>query len=68
MGSGLSSKQIAADLGIAPRTVESYIEHIRLKMGANNRSHMTALAVARGLIDLGDDEGKGAGPGGRAGR
>ncbi|MBB5713266.1 response regulator transcription factor [Sphingomonas aerophila] len=54
VGAGRSSKQIAAALGIAPKTVETYIEHIKLKMGATNRSHMAALAVAWGLLDLND--------------
>ena len=54
IGGGLSSKQVAARLGIAPRTVETYIEHVRLKMNATNRSHMVALAVADRLIEVGD--------------
>lgn len=49
---GLSSKQVAARLGIAPRTVDTYIEHIRLKIGAANRSHMIALAVAGRLLTV----------------
>ena len=53
---GLSSKQIAVRLGIAPRTVETYIEHVRLKMCASNRSHMAALAVAEQLIMVGGGE------------
>lgn len=56
VGAGRSSKQIAASLGIAPKTVETYIDHIKLKMGATNRSHMTALAVTLGLLDLSDGD------------
>ena len=54
VGDGLSSKQIAARLGIAPKTVETYIEHVRLKVGATNRAHMIALAVAERLFIVGD--------------
>ena len=46
---GRTSKQIGLDLGIRPRTVEAYIEHIRLQLGAANRCHMVALAIAHGL-------------------
>ncbi len=53
---GLSSKQVAARLGIAPRTVETYIEHVRLKMSATNRSHMVALAVADQLVTVSDGQ------------
>jgi DNA-binding CsgD family transcriptional regulator len=58
---GLSSKHIGAELGITPKTVDTYIEHIRMKLGATNRSHMIALAISEGLLDTGD-------PGGEDGR
>lgn len=51
VGSGRSSKQIALELGIAPKTVESYVEHARLKLGANNRSNLMARAAALGMLD-----------------
>ena len=53
---GLSSKQTAARLRIAPKTVESYVEHVRLKLGATNRCNMVAIAVGRGLIWLADGD------------
>lgn len=46
---GHSSKAIAADLGIMPRTVESYINNMRLKLGAVNRTHLVAIAIGCGL-------------------
>lgn len=46
---GRSSKEIAGNIGLRPHTVESYINHIRMKLGAHNRCHMVAIAVARGL-------------------
>lgn len=51
---GRTSKQIGIDLGIRPRTVEAYLEHIRMKLGAANRCHMVALAVTHGLYRNGE--------------
>ncbi|MBB5714360.1 response regulator transcription factor [Sphingomonas aerophila] len=47
---GYSAKQAALELGIAPRTVEKHIDHVRLKIRAKNRTHMVAQAIARQLI------------------
>ncbi len=54
VGAGLSSKHIGYRLGIAPKTVDTYVEHIRMKLGAANRSHMIALAIGGGLLDTAD--------------
>ena len=50
IATGLSAKEIAKKLNIAPRTVERHIDHIRLKTRTRNRSHMVAYAIAHGLI------------------
>jgi len=47
---GLSAKEVAKQLEIAPRTVERHIDHIRLKTRTRNRSHMVAFAIANGLV------------------
>lgn len=47
---GLSSKQVAQHIGIAPRTVDRHIENLRHKMGARNKSHLVAKAVAFGTL------------------
>jgi DNA-binding CsgD family transcriptional regulator len=47
---GLSAKEVAKQLKIAPRTVERHIDHIRLKTRTRNRSHMVAFAIAHGLV------------------
>ena len=47
---GLSAKEIARELNIAPRTVERHIDHIRLKTRTRNRSHMVAYAISEGLL------------------
>lgn len=47
---GMSAKEVAKQLKIAPRTVERHIDHIRLKTRTRNRSHMVAFAIANGLV------------------
>lgn len=47
---GLSAKEIAKELKIAPRTVERHIDHVRLKTRTRNRSHMVAFAICNGCI------------------
>lgn len=49
---GLSAKEIAQIIHIAPRTVEGYINTIRIKLQARNRAHMVAKALAARLIVL----------------
>jgi LuxR family transcriptional regulator, transcriptional regulator of spore coat protein len=47
---GLSAKQVAQQLNITPRTVESKIERMRLKARARNRTHLIAHAYQQGWI------------------
>ena len=47
---GLSSKQCAQQLGIAPRTVERHVENLRNKLNARNKPHLVAKAIAGGHI------------------
>jgi LuxR family transcriptional regulator, transcriptional regulator of spore coat protein len=47
---GLSAKEVALVLAIAPRTVEKHIDHVRLKIRAKNRAHMVAQAMERGIL------------------
>ena len=49
---GLSAKEIARQIGLAPRTVERYIENVRLKMHARNSAHMVACGVFYGIISV----------------
>jgi LuxR family transcriptional regulator of spore coat protein len=50
---GYSAKQIASQIGIAPRTVEGHIENVRLKMRARNKTHMVTQALQSGVLKLG---------------
>jgi DNA-binding CsgD family transcriptional regulator len=47
---GLSSKQCAQELGIAPRTIERHVENLRNKLNARNKPHLVAKALSAGLI------------------
>ena len=47
---GLSSKQCAQELGIAPRTVERHVENLRNKLHARNKPHLVAKALAGGHL------------------
>ena len=47
---GLSNKEVAIELGIAPRTVERHVENVRNKIRARNRAHMVAKAIAFGVL------------------
>ena len=47
---GLSSKQCAQELGIAPRTVERHVENLRNKLNARNKPHLVAKALSGGHI------------------
>ena len=43
--SGLTSKEIARDLGISPRTVEVHRTHVMHKMGATNMAELVNMAA-----------------------
>jgi non-specific serine/threonine protein kinase len=47
---GLPNKQIATALGVAERTVKTYVASAMKKLGADNRAHAAVAAVQRGLI------------------
>lgn len=45
IGKGLSTKQIAGRLGLSPKTIETYREHIKQKMKLTNATELTRNAV-----------------------
>lgn len=47
---GLSSKQIAGELAISTRTVETHRLHIMKKLGTNNSAETISVAVRRNLL------------------
>ncbi len=50
LGRGLPNVEIGHALGIAPRTVESHISRILLKLGANNRTQAVIYALEGGWL------------------
>jgi len=49
---GKTSKEIAKILKISPRTVETYLENIKLKMKCSNKLQVIANAITEDLINL----------------
>ena len=52
VAAGMSAKEVARQVELAPRTVERYIENIRLKMHARNSVHMVTCAIQMKMIDI----------------
>ncbi len=47
---GLTSKEVALQIELAPRTVERHLENARHKMGARNRAHLIVKASEAGVL------------------
>ncbi len=45
IGKGLATKQIAARLGLSPKTIETYREHLKHKLKLSNATELTRNAV-----------------------
>jgi two-component system, NarL family, invasion response regulator UvrY len=48
---GLSVAQIADNLNLAPSTVGTHLYHVKQKLGANNQSELTLVALNWGLLE-----------------
>jgi DNA-binding CsgD family transcriptional regulator len=51
-GRGLSNKEIARTLGLAPRTVDGYLTQTRRLFGAHDRTELVVSAVLAGEVGL----------------
>ena len=49
---GLTNKEIALRLGVAPRTVETHRERIMRKLKLHSIAQLTTFAVTRGLVQI----------------
>jgi DNA-binding NarL/FixJ family response regulator len=47
---GLTTRDVASRLGISPRTVENYKQHMFAKLGVQSRAHAVAVASRLGFI------------------
>jgi DNA-binding CsgD family transcriptional regulator len=47
---GLTNREIAADLFVAPKTVSAHVEHILNKLGVSRRMEAAAIAHRLGLV------------------
>jgi LuxR family transcriptional regulator, maltose regulon positive regulatory protein len=51
IGDGLTNKQAAKRLGVAPETIKSHIKHIFRKLEVERRSHAVSRGHSLGLIE-----------------
>lgn len=51
---GLSNKEIAFELGVSPRTIQSHLASIFSKLGVNSRTQAVIIALKKGLIKQND--------------
>ena len=52
---GHANKQIAYDLGISPRTIETYRANLMIKMQAGSLSDLVRMALIAGILDSNAD-------------
>jgi len=52
IAAGNANKQIADELSTTEESVKSRVKSILSKLGANDRTHATTVALKRGIIDL----------------
>lgn len=48
---GYDRNELGVELKISPRTVDKHVRHMVAKLGARNRPHLVALALAHNLIE-----------------
>jgi len=53
LASGLSNKEVARDLEISPRTVETHRQNIKRKLGISTAAGLTRYAIEHGVLQTG---------------
>jgi DNA-binding NarL/FixJ family response regulator len=56
VGTGSTTREISAHLGISSKTVENHKHRIFTKLDVHNQAHAVSIAVRTGLIDPGGDQ------------
>ncbi len=51
VAAGMSNRQIAEQLYVSERTVETHVQNILMKLGFGSRSQVAVWAVRQGLIE-----------------
>jgi DNA-binding NarL/FixJ family response regulator len=51
IGRGLTSQEIADELGVRPKTVENYKQRVFVRLGVQNQAHAVARCARMGLMD-----------------
>jgi DNA-binding CsgD family transcriptional regulator len=51
IGGGSTTRDVAMQMGISPKTVENHKQRIFSKLGVQNQAHAVAVAVRQGLVD-----------------
>jgi two-component system nitrate/nitrite response regulator NarL len=51
LSAGLSTREIAAQLGITVNTVRTHVQHLMPKLGVHTRLHAAAIAAVERLVD-----------------
>jgi DNA-binding NarL/FixJ family response regulator len=51
IGRGLTSHEIADELGVRPKTVENYKQRVFVRLGVQNQAHAVARCARMGLMD-----------------
>jgi len=56
LAEGLHNRELAARLGISPRTVERHCASVYAKLGVGSRTEAVVLAISTKLLSVGEDQ------------
>jgi DNA-binding NarL/FixJ family response regulator len=56
LAEGLHNRELAARLGISPRTVDRHCDNIYAKLGVGSRTEAVVRAISTKLLSVGDDQ------------
>jgi DNA-binding NarL/FixJ family response regulator len=51
LAEGLTNREIASELGVNIKTIDTHRSNVLKKLGLRNNAELTRLAIARGLVD-----------------